>query len=191
MTSVVIKRWRLPSFIQMGLQALLPAVYGHLPGYLHRWRIFGFGRFMVRIHHILDIDRTPFLHTHPFAFVSIVLVGSYTEHLEQKDGTLKVVHRKRGSIVFRSARAFHRIDALQGKRCCTLFLTWKVAGNNQNWTLKRHPQVATPAEYGDAPDGIYALEDGFRKRSNGIWYAKRKTKEEAMACERLSIHQQK
>ena len=38
-------------------------IYGHLPGYLHRWRLLGCRRFMLRLHAILDVDRTPFLHT--------------------------------------------------------------------------------------------------------------------------------
>lgn len=169
---------------------MLLTIYGHLPGYLHRWRICGLGRVMVRLHRILDIDRTPFLHSHPFHYISLVLRGGYDERVLGQDGALKLVKRKAGSIVFRRAGQLHRIDAVQGQ-CTTLFFTWSLPGGTmtQNWTLQRHAEVAAPVGYRDAPDGVYAVPDGFRKRFEGFWYALRASALDAQACTRVSIHQ--
>lgn len=162
--------------------------YNHLPGYLHRWRIVGFGRFMARIHHILDIDRTPFLHSHPFGYISIILRGGYDERVLLPDGSLKVIRRRAGSIVFRSAHVMHRIDAVHG-RCTTLFLALRLRGSGQNWSLCRHNDVAAPSGYVEHPDGLYQLPDGWRRRAQGVWYALRPTRTEAAQCDRISIHQ--
>ena len=163
-------------------------IYGHLPGYLHRWKLFGAGRFMARVHRILDIDRTPFLHNHPFAYLSVVLRGGYDERVMMSDGSLRVVSRKAGSIVFRSANDFHRIDKIHG--CCvTLFLTWSVKSDGQGWCLKRHRDVEAPDGYVNYPDGMYFDCDEYRKRVDGMWYSKRKTHTDAEICDRLSIHQ--
>ena len=168
---------------------MLFSPYNHLPGYLHRWRVVAMGRFMVRVHRILDIDRTPFLHSHPFAYVSIILRGGYEERVQMPDGTLKLVKRGVGSVVFRRACHLHRIDAVHG-RCATLFLTWRAPGAGQNWTLKRHAAIDAPQGYEDAPDGLYPCGDGFRRREGGMWFAKRSTLADALACDRLSLHQQ-
>lgn len=165
------------------------AAYNHLPGYLHRWCIIGFGRYMARIHRILDIDRTPYLHSHPFDYVSIVLWGGYDEQVLQADGSLKLIRRGIGSVVRRSANTFHRISNIKGS-CTTLFLTRKLNSSGQNWTLRKHADIECPDGYKAAVDGIYTTEDNqFRKRFNQMWYAKCNTREEAIACERLSIHQ--
>lgn len=143
---------------------------------------------MARIHRILDVDRTPFLHTHPFWYVSIVLRGGYDERIIQSDGKLKTIKRRAGSIVFRRANVAHRIDNVHGD-CTTLFLTWKLAGPDQNWKLLRHPDVARPQGYNDYPDGLYRVAGGFRLRRGGSWFAKRDTIADAVVCDRLSIHQ--
>lgn len=163
-------------------------IYHHLPGYLHRWKVLGWGRFMVRVHHLLDIDRTPFLHTHPFSYLSIVWRGGYTERVRRKDGSLHTLVRRTGSIAWRSSTTAHRIDHVE-PGCATLFLTWKRAGAGQGWTLERHPDVSAPPGYHDVPDGLHAFERGHRKRKGGMWYALRPSRADAEACEVLSIHQ--
>lgn len=143
---------------------------------------------MARVHKILDIDRTPFLHTHPFWYVSIILKGGYTERVLQKDGSLKTIKHRPGSVIVRSPFTAHRIDAVE-PRCTTLFLTWKLAWVGQAWTLLRHHQVQAPEGYRDLPDGMYCDGGSYRKRKAGIWYAKRSSMIEAMYCKTLSIHQ--
>jgi hypothetical protein len=162
-------------------------VYGHLQGYLHRWRIMGLGRFMVRHHHILDIDRTPFLHTHPFHYISFVLRGGYTEQY-LNDGELVTVRHKRWSLIVRRNTIAHRISAIE-PNTRTLFFTWRTNGQEQGWELVRHPDVETPHGCVKVPDGLYAFENGWRRRAGGVWYVLRDTPERAAECVRYSIHQ--
>lgn len=166
--------------------------YAHLRGYLHRWRIFQAGRWMLRVHRILTPDATPFLHSHPFDYVSLVIWGGYEERVLQEDGSLRVVRRRPFSVVFRRAQALHRIDHVPRGGCLTLFLARTRAqadAQAQGWRLQRHPAVVAPATYWNAPDGLYGLHGGWRKREKGAWYALRGTPQEAMACGRLSLHQ--
>lgn len=163
--------------------------YNHLPGYLHRWRLFGFGQWMVRIHRILDKDRTPFLHTHPFNYVSVVLWGGYTEQVLCEDGTLRAKHHRIGSIIRRRADVAHRIIAFR-PGCCTLFFAKRAITDGQGWTLLRHAQIEVPEDYNDAPDGLYSTTGGYRRRLNGAWMALRSSKASAWRCTTLSIHQQ-
>lgn len=147
------------------------------------------GPFMMRVHRVLTADLTPFLHTHPFAYISIILRGGYTEQVLKADGTLHVQVHTRGSIIFRSAKTAHRIIAVE-PRCTTLFLAWRTAPRHeQGWELIRHPKIKAPKEYIDAPDGVYAFLNGFRRRHKGMWYALRDTPAEAEMCSTLSIHQ--
>lgn len=161
--------------------------YKHLPGYLHRWQVFSLGRLRVRIHEILSEDRTPFLHTHPFNYCSIVLSGGYTEQYVDGDMLITKSYR-RGSVIFHESKTAHRITSVTpGTR--TLFITWLTNAAEQGWTLFRHPNVPQPPTYFDARDGVYQDGTGFRKRHDGVWYALRHSQEAAQQCDRLSIHQ--
>ncbi len=144
--------------------------YNHLPGYLHRWRLLSLGRMNVRIHDILTGDVTPYLHNHPFWYVSIVLRGGYTERVLKPSGELEVVERAAGSVVYRTPRDYHRIDNVFGD-CRTLFIAWDKSEPGQNWGLLKHRDIATPQGYRDLPDGVYRFSEGFRVRANGFWYA--------------------
>jgi len=161
--------------------------YNHITGYLHRWTIATFGRWSVRIHKILSADATPFLHSHPFNYVSIVLAGEYSERVMCADGSLRVVRRTPGSIVYRDANVYHRIDS--ATNCTTLFVCRSIGTGGQHWDLRRHPEVDTPPEYNNVEDGLWAVEGGFRDRRGGMWFALRPTAGEAMECNRLSIYQ--
>lgn len=158
-------------------------VYSHLPGYLHRFQLMKLDRFMIRRHHILDVDRTPFLHSHPFAYVSIVTSGGYTE-LVLENG--KLVERKhtRWSVIIRSPKTLHRITAVE-PNTKTIFFVWKTG----TWSLERHPEVPTPPEYNDVPDGMYVFTGGYRKRLDGVWYTLQPSYKEAAASTTYSIHQ--
>jgi hypothetical protein len=169
------------------LLALFPA-YSHLPGYLHRWKLAAIGRLMVRLHRILTPDGTPYLHTHPFSYVSIVLRGGYTEQYQSSNGSLVACRHRAGAIIIRRATTAHRIQAV-APSCLTLFLAWKKKGLGQGWTLVRHPDITVPAAYVAWSDGLYAVSGGYRRRHGGFWYAKRDTPEAAKRCDRLSIHQ--
>lgn len=99
--------------------------------YLIRWTILGFGIdsswFSIKLHNILISDEEC-LHNHPWAFISIILKGGYTEHtkalpwsyklskwsrpvISEKNG-FHVQHKtfKAGSILFRPAHWSHRLE---------------------------------------------------------------------------------
>lgn len=161
--------------------------YTHLPGYLHRWQVFSFGRCKVRIHQILCADRTPLLHTHPFNYASLILSGGYIDQTVVDGQIVEHIHTA-GDIVVRRGTTAHRIKAVL-PNTSTLFCTWVTADDSQGWTVLRHPQVIAPEEYFDAPCGIYHHKTGFRKRQDGVWFALRNSIDDAIMCTRLSIHQ--
>lgn len=167
----------------------LPA-YSHLPGYLHRWSVARIGALSVRLHRIFAPDATPFLHNHPFAYVSVVLRGGYTERVLTAHGILVAKRHRPGKLIIRSAHTAHRIEAVE-PGCLTLFFAWRTAKTGaQGWSLQRHPAVVAPASYLNWQDGLYRHGAGFRKRKNGVWYVLGVTKEAAVAESRVSIHQQ-
>ena len=103
--------------------------------YLVRWTILGFGIdsswFSIKLHNILISDEEC-LHNHPWAFISIILKGGYTEHtkalpwsyklckwshpvISDKNG-FHVQHKtfKAGNILFRPAHWAHRLELNTG-----------------------------------------------------------------------------
>jgi len=167
----------------------LITAYNHLVGYLHRWKLIEIGRFMLRIHRILDCDRTPFLHTHPFSYVSVVLRGGYTERYLSDDGKLTKVSHRFGSVIFRRNTTPHRIDSVS-EGCTTLFFVWKTTKKGeQGWGLFSHPNVNPPTNYWSPDDWIYQFKNGWRKRHDGKWFALRPTRYQAMRCDRLALRQ--
>lgn len=161
--------------------------YNHLLGYLHRWKVISIGRLMVRIHHILTPDTTPFFHNHPFRYVSVILSGGYTEQVLDGDAIV-TKHHQRFGIILRSNRTYHRIVDIQ-PNTKTLFFALRASSNGQGWNVKRHPEVPNPPLYVDYPDGVYKHGDGFRSRKNGVWFALRETPILAEQCDRISLHQ--
>lgn len=103
--------------------------YFPLKNYLERWTIFRFGRLHARLHEIKSDDATPFLHSHPFSYISIILRGKYTEVLESKE-----INHKRFSIIFRSSKTFHRIINVD-PNTITLFIALTTKSNK--WELKK------------------------------------------------------
>lgn len=89
--------------------------------YLRRWWVIPRNRrFNVYLHHFLCSDDDRALHDHPWWNVSIVLRGSYLEHIK---GHYIRRHRGVGAIVFRCAAMAHRIELIGGKPAWTLFIT--------------------------------------------------------------------
>lgn len=118
----------------------------HLAGYMERWTLFNKGRLHIRIQKLLSGDKTPFMHSHPYAFVSLILSGGYTEQLENQ-----VVRHKRWHLIFRRSTTFHRIESVD-PNTKTLFFTWKRKDNE--WKLKQ--TLATVEGWIDYPVGVYA-----------------------------------
>lgn len=162
--------------------------YDHIQGYLYRWRLFSFGRLSVRLHKIVTPDGTPFLHTHPFSYLSIVLSGGYDEQYQLANGELALQSNRPGTALLRSSATPHRISLIHGT-CWTLFFAFNKKKGRQGWTLFRHASIEAPASYINWPDGIYRVKGGYRKRANGFWFALRPDLTQASCCDKISIRQ--
>lgn len=169
--------------------------YPSIKGFLHRVEILRVGRLSVRLHSIDSADETPFLHSHPYSYLSVVIRGGYTERTVLPTGRLVARSWSFGSLIFRGASVYHRIDAVRpGTK--TLFFAWeKSSGKSrkQEWALRRHPQVQVPPQYRDAPSGVYfsmlSGQPEYRRREGGVWYAARRDYMRALYTPVVSIRQ--
>lgn len=94
----------------------------HDAPYLRRWWVIPRNRFFnIYLHQILKSDDDRALHDHPWVNVSILLRGSYREVTPRGEFV-----RKAGSLVFRRAKASHRLVVDSGKCVWTLFVTGPV-----------------------------------------------------------------
>lgn len=102
--------------------------------YMRRWRLMPAWLPGVRLHNILVGDDDRALHDHPFSFVTIILRGGYWEHLV--DGS-RTWHGP-GSILFRQAEVFHRIELGRDYIASVDFAFDDIAfieGDRPAWTL--------------------------------------------------------
>lgn len=163
-------------------------VYGHILGYLHRWTLCKIGKLHVRIHHILSSDGTPFLHNHPFWYLSFVWKGSYTEQVLVGDELVTKQHVAPALIVRRPS-TYHRISDVSGE-CKTLFFAW----NTTDWNLQRHESVAAPSTY-RVPEqpGVYRRYINgvwtYSKFEDGVWWMGAQTPAAAAASGKVSVYQ--
>lgn len=111
--------------------------YSHLPGYMLRWWLvpYGTGPFGVsaRIHEILRSDDDRHFHDHPWWYVTIILRGGYWEVTPAiielwrghwvNIGVVKREWRGPGTVLFRRAKTWHRLEIPEGQTCTTLFIT--------------------------------------------------------------------
>lgn len=88
--------------------------------YLRRWWVIPRNKwFGVYLHHFLRSDDPRALHDHPKANISILLRGSYREHLT--GGVVKL--RRPWRPIARKAETAHRIELIDGAPVWSLFLT--------------------------------------------------------------------
>lgn len=83
----------------------------------------------VRIHEILrsDIGRDP--HDHPFSYLTVILKGGYFESRYNDQGQfLGAKFHGPGSVLYRPAGSWHRLDVPNGMTVTTLFITSKYVG---------------------------------------------------------------
>lgn len=104
--------------------------YIHLAGYMFRWWLlpYTWWRPAVRVHEIISSDDDRAFHDHPWPFLSIILKGGYTEvrPIFDKSGLYVGDTRKfygPGSVLFRRASAWHRLEVAGGQVATTLFIT--------------------------------------------------------------------
>lgn len=162
--------------------------YNSLPNFLLRTTIFSYKKLHIRLHTILSEDKSPYLHSHPFYFLSIIYKGGYNEELLFKNGEIKHIKHSIGSIIYRKPKDFHRILSINGETK-TFFITWKV---KTNWKLKDHPKMDRNEFNLPKNKGIYLRNvKGKEKfcKFDQYWYIGRDTIEEAERETRYSIHQ--
>lgn len=128
--------------------------------YLMRWWIIPRNRFFnIYLHRFLRSDDDRALHDHPWVNCSILLRGSYWEHLQSDQPGLmgRVVERKAGAIVLRwSGRIAHRVELLNGP-VWTLFITgpryreWGFLCDGKGWVHWK--QFTAPRDSGEIGEG--------------------------------------
>lgn len=156
--------------------------YINIKDFLYRFTIIQIGNFHIRIHKIVDKDRSTLLHCHPFNYLSIILKGGYNESvLCNQTKKLNVVKHGFLSLIHRTHNVFHRIDKLDGNTY-TLFIAY----GKYYWK-------AINMESDSSDDGIYEriINDKrvWSKKEAGIWYIGNVDKPKSELETRHSIHQ--
>ena len=91
--------------------------------YLLRWYLIPRNPVLnVYLHQFMRSDDDRALHDHPWANLSVLLDGEYTEHTIAAGGIQHRTVRKAGQFALRGPRAAHRIELHAGP-CTTLFIT--------------------------------------------------------------------
>lgn len=88
----------------------------------------------IRIHEIMRSDKANEFHDHPWDYITVILKGGYVEerpvyHDGMYNGTRREWHGA-GSVLFRRATDWHRLEVVPGVPCVTLFITFKY---RQKW----------------------------------------------------------
>lgn len=158
--------------------------YKHLKGYLERYTVLKLWRLHIRIHNIKSDDATPFLHTHPFHYISIILRGGYIE--ATKDDAVK---RNRFNVIFRKASTAHRIYSVENGTK-TLFITWRT--NKNEWRFEETNPPIEVSDWIDLPKGIYIRELYGKKvysKFDKYWHKKGSSIVDALIQDKPSIDQ--
>lgn len=102
----------------------------------------------VRVHHILASDSGRDPHDHPWPFLTIILRGGYLEHRYDKGGFWDSAKwHGPGSVLFRRAGDYHRLEIPEGQTAWTLFIT---GPKQQTWGFK--PLVGPKVPYYEYKD---------------------------------------
>jgi hypothetical protein len=78
--------------------------------HFRRYRLIQTPWFALYVHHILIEDRDRHRHSHPWSFWGLILRGGYRESLSGG----AVVTRRPGSLAYRRAEDFHKVEELLG-----------------------------------------------------------------------------
>lgn len=99
----------------------------------------------VRVHHILRSDSGRDPHDHPWPYLTVILRGGYWEQRYNDSGALVSVRwHGVGSILFRRANSWHKLEVPVGKTAWTLFITGKKA---QTWGFRTRDGKVPYYEY--------------------------------------------
>lgn len=158
--------------------------YKSLAGYLERRTLIRVGRLHMRLHRILCADATPFLHSHPFSYLSIIFGGGYTEQTEAGFKSYT-----RGAWLWRPSTLHHRLEAvLPGT--LTLFITWE--RKDRAWDLKRPAHSSPTVPWVEYTPGVYRRKLFGRVRFckfDEFWHTAADSEAAALASTKPSIDQ--
>jgi hypothetical protein len=151
--------------------------YASIENYLLRYTILKIANFHIRLHTIVDHDKTTLYHNHPFNYISIILKGQYVEHIYNSNTYVK---RSFLNFAYRSNKIYHKIESINGP-VVTLFITF----GKYKW---------------NAINTLNCTESGIHLRKikgkikwckieNGIWYIGHFDKEKTIQEKRHSIYQ--
>lgn len=151
--------------------------YEHLPGYMDRWwlvpyrnevrsgsgpvtwrrpvaKLLQFFDIAVRVHVIKRSDSGRAFHDHPWPYLTILLRGGYWEVTPMFDASGLYQGERRvyfgpGSVLFRRAKSWHRLELPQHDTVTTLFITgpWR-----QKWGFL--PQPASKVYFKEYDDRV-------------------------------------
>lgn len=155
-----------------------------LAGYMERRTVLRLGRLHVRLHRLLSADRTPFLHTHPFSYVSVILRGGYTEQQDERFITYSAGH-----VLARRSSVYHRLESVR-PGTLTLFITWE--RGDRAWNLQKPARMAKPPEWRNYEAGVYRRVLYGRERLckfDGFWHTAADSVEAALGSVKPSIDQ--
>ena len=156
--------------------------YKSIIGYLERYTLLKIGRLHIRLHYIKSDDKTNYLHSHPFSYLTFIVRGGYDDvtHCQRKV-------LRRFSFHHSNSKVFHRIENVMPKTL-TLFFSWNC--KKKNWQLKK---------YEPGYNGEMAYKTGIYKRKiNGKvvfckydshWFIGNESLEKAANEKRPSIYQ--
>ena len=157
--------------------------YRSIPKYLERFTIIKILNLHIRIHNILSEDKTPFYHTHPFHFISIIISGGYTEEYIHHNQIITKTHKPFIPII-RNKKTYHKIKSVE-PNTKTLFIA---IGNTKQWHLKSlNPNINRPE------NGLYLRninnQTVYSKCHNGMFHIGSQNQNIAKNETRLSIYQ--
>jgi hypothetical protein len=118
----------------------------HLHGYMNRYWVVPYSRWRwllaARVHHILRSDHDDVFHDHPWSYLTIILRGGYWEVRPRWNDSGLYTGEERvwygpGSVLFRRAKSWHRLEIPQGKTAWTLFITFRY---QQKWGFLVAPE---------------------------------------------------
>jgi hypothetical protein len=154
--------------------------YSNIKDFLYRFTLIKIGSLHIRLHKIVDNDKTTLFHNHPFNYISIILKGGYTETVIENNKE-KIYNHNFLSIIKRNHLTYHRIDKIKSKTI-TLF----IAHGKYEWN-------AFNTQIQNNDDGIYLRIINHKKlwckKINGIWFIGHKNMIDAQNETRHSIHQ--
>lgn len=156
--------------------------YNSIKGYLHRFTLLKIGELHIRTHEILKPDETPFVHNHPFKYLSIIYSGGYDEQVEVNGQIIEKSH-KAPAFILRDENTYHRIIRVK-PNTKTLFCAY----GNSGWKLKPLDSTMKRPE-----DGLYIRtvngKEVFAKCKDGMYFIGSENKNKALQETRPSIYQ--